>query len=141
MVIGFKEQFVESILDGSKIHTIREDAHNRWKEGMIMHMATGVRTKKYKQFAEKVCIKIQKIEIKWENPPTELPHLKRSVKVFIDGINVSHKWFEDKDEMLLEVLVKNDGFKDYNSFFDWFCEDFTGKIIHWTNSKYYVKKT
>lgn len=136
MVIGFKEQFVEPILDDLKNHTIREDATNRWKVGMTMHMATGVRTKKYKQFAEKICTGIQKIEIKWKNPPPDYSHLGRSVKVFIDDINVSDKWFEDTDEMIVEVLAKNDGFNDLVDFFGWFSEDFTGKLIHWTDLKY-----
>jgi predicted transcriptional regulator len=34
MVLGFKEQFVDRILNGSKIHTIREDSKSRWKQSI-----------------------------------------------------------------------------------------------------------
>lgn len=130
MVVGFNKQFVPKILDGTKEHTIREDAKNRWKVGMKMHMATGVRTKGYNQFAEKTCIGIQNIEIKWHNPPANQSHLGRSVQVFIDGNNISH------DFKILDKLVKKDGFNDRVEFFTWFSKDFTGKIIHWTKLKY-----
>lgn len=136
MVIAFKEQFVEPILDDLKNHTIREDATNRWKVGMTMHMATGVRTKKYKQFAEKVCTGIQKIEFKWATINKGLVNEGRSVKVFIDDRNVTNEWFEDTNEMIVEVLAKNDGFNNLVDFFGWFSEDFTGKLIHWTDLKY-----
>lgn len=36
MVIPFNPQFVLPILTRTKIHTIREDIHNRWKPGMKM---------------------------------------------------------------------------------------------------------
>ena len=131
MVIGFKKQFVPKILDGTKEHTIREDATNRWKVGMTMHMATGVRTKGYNQFAKKTCIGIQNVEIRWRNPPADSLE-GRSVKVFIDGKNIS-----SHDE-ILDTLVKKDGFTDRKEFFTWFSEDFTGKILHWTDFKYQV---
>lgn len=48
MILSFKEQFIPKILDGTKIHTIREDKKNRWEAGKKIHFATGVRTKNYK---------------------------------------------------------------------------------------------
>jgi hypothetical protein len=33
MILGFKPCFVAPILAGTKIHTIRDDPHNRWKAG------------------------------------------------------------------------------------------------------------
>jgi uncharacterized protein YqfB (UPF0267 family) len=136
MVIGFKEQFVEPILNGSKIHTIREDATNRWKAGRVMDMATGVRTKAYNKFTEQICIGIQTIEIKWTVPSNNDTIKNRSVKVFIDGKNISHHWYKDTDELIMDVLAKNDGFETLQDFFGWFSEDFTGKLIHWTDLKY-----
>jgi hypothetical protein len=129
MVIGFKNQFVEPILNGSKIHTIREDSHNRWVVGRRMDMATGVRTKNYNKFSEKICLGIQTIEIKWYFPPSD-SFAKKSVQVFIDGKNVSHK------DRIIDSLVRNDGFKDRRDFFEWFSDDYKGKIIHWTKKKY-----
>ena len=119
MIIGFKEGFVEPIINGTKIHTIREDVHNRWKEGMKMHMATGVRTKKYHQFNEKICLSTQKIEIIHQN----------CIKI----IKINNRKLKLSE---LYILAKNDGFANYDDFYFWFDKDFTGKIIHWTNLKY-----
>lgn len=63
MVLGFKPQFPAKILEGTKKHTIREDGNDRWKPGMKINFATGVRTKKYRQFKEGVCKSVQKIKI------------------------------------------------------------------------------
>lgn len=119
MVIGFNKQFVSRIKAGTKIHTIREDKHNRWKVGIIMHMATGVRTKKYKQFAKKKCIHVQKISIKYYS---NYIHVKIGGRVIPDGEVIR--------------LACNDGFRGVKYFKEWFSKDFTGKIIHWTDKKY-----
>jgi hypothetical protein len=37
---------------------------------------------------------------------------------------------------MLEVIARHDGFDSVNDFLDWFSEDFTGKLIHWTDLKY-----
>lgn len=131
MILGFKKQFVEPILAGTKKHTIRKDEHSRWEAGRKIDMATGVRTKDYNKFAEKTCISIQEIEIKWWHP---LPDSfgGSSVQVFIDGKNISHH------DHILDKLIKNDGFNDRKEFFEWFSVNFKGKIIHWTKLKYRV---
>jgi hypothetical protein len=136
MVIGFKEQFVEPILNGTKIHTIREDATNRWVKCRVMHMETGVRTKNYNQFNEEICNGTQKFEIKWSKNNKGLVSENRGVQVFIDGVNVTNHTFGVFDEMLVEVLARNDGFATVKDFFEWFSEDYTGKIIHWTELRY-----
>lgn len=135
MVIGFKKQFVPKILDGSKKHTIREDATNRWKVGRVMDMATGVRTKQYNKFTEQICLGIQKIEFIWHTENKGLANECRGVKVFIDGRNINDEWFNE-DEMLIDVLARNDGFDNRVDFFTWFSENFTGKILHWTYLRY-----
>ena len=133
MVIGFKEKFKEPILKGTKIHTIREDSHNRWKQGIKMHMATGVRTKKYNQFYEDTCKSTQKIEIKYNKGG--------GVNVFIDN-NFFHyqtswglEWEKESKNRMLKLAI-NDGFDSIESFFKWFNGDFVGKIIHWTDLIY-----
>lgn len=117
MVLGFKKQFVKKIKDGSKIHTIRVDKHNRWKEGSTIHFATGVRTKKYKQFIGGQCLGVQKIYI--DNEQTV---------VSVDGQRLTFAG--------IERLAKNDGFDSVEDFFKWFGDNFSGKIIHWTALKY-----
>jgi hypothetical protein len=129
MVLGFKPQFVQPILNGTKKHTIREDKNNRWKRGNSIQMATGVRTKKYNMFKIDVCKGIQTIEIKWTpHDPDSLQG--RSVRVFIDGKDVTMK------DDIIDALVVNDGFESRLEFFTWFSDNFEGKIIHWTDLKY-----
>ena len=120
MILGFKKQFVEPILAGTKIHTIREDKHRRWKVGNKIQFATGVRTKKYKQFSEKVCTGIQRIEMKWTN---EIDMICKIDEIDIIGIEFSK-------------LSRNDGFPFVYEFLNWFSKDFTGVIIHWTDFRY-----
>ena len=124
MVLGFKPQFEEPILQGRKQHTIRKDKNDRWKPGMKIHFATGVRTKLYHQFKEGVCISTQKIQILWDNISLN----GEFVSILVDGHLI------DLDEV--ETLAINDGFEDVSEFLNWFDEDFEGKIIHWTDLRY-----
>lgn len=123
MVIGFNKQFVPKIKRGIKIHSIREDKHNRWKAGMTMHMATGVRTKKYKQFAKKKCISVQSISIIHFDSIVE-----QWSEVFIASRKISNA------EVIL--LARRDGFANKEEFFKWFDKNYRGRIIHWTSFKY-----
>lgn len=126
MILGFKPQFKEPILNGTKIHTIREDKNNRWKPGNTIQMATGVRTKNYNCFAKADCVYVQDIEIKWVKDKITQ---SRGVIVYIDDVNITQT-------DLIDDLVKNDGFESRRDFFEWFKNDFKGKIIHWTYFKY-----
>ncbi|SHF96843.1 hypothetical protein SAMN05444008_11534 [Cnuella takakiae] len=121
MVIGFKQQFVPYILSGIKIHTIRTDPHNRWRQGMKMHMATGVRTRDYEQFNLEVVRSIQKVEIR------HYPKGKKIVAIDEDPI---------KTLVMLKQLVHNDGFLTTSDFFAWFNCNYKGKILHWTPFQY-----
>lgn len=134
MVIAFKPQFVTPILNGTKIHTIREDKHNRWKPGMIMHHATGVRTKNYNCFYRPKLISKQKLKIEWFN---------FMVYVFIDNkkrvaFSIVYDWSDDGKNgyNFLETLAKNDGFSSVEDFLEWFRSGFDGYILHWTDLKY-----
>lgn len=122
MVIAFKERFVEPILQKKKKHTIREDSHNRWKIGMKMHFATGVRTKNYNQFYEDSCKSIQQIEI------IRTSDYLNDTYVKIDGQMLSTQE--------VQKLALNDGFDSILDFYLWFKDGFKGKIIHWTELKY-----
>ncbi len=122
MIIAFKQRFVSPILNGTKIHTIREDAKNRWQEGMIMHMATGVRTKNYNQFKAATLRQIQQIEIIRTSD-----YLDDTV-VKVDGRILS---FDETRQ-----LAYNDGFEHIVEFWLFFKEGFTGKILHWTRLEY-----
>ena len=122
MILSFKPRFVDKILDGTKIHTIREDKNKRWKPGRAIHFATGVRTKDYNRFAVGFCEGIQTIRIHYRNIP------KHSPDIYVDGILLSS-----------DIVVKvahNDGFNSTYDFNKWFSKDFEGIIVHWTDFKY-----
>ena len=121
MVLGFKQQFVPKILDGTKIHTIRRDKHRRWQKGVRIHFATGVRTKDYKQFKVGVCKFNQHIQID-----------RNSRAVFL-GLNGGLHRLSSKG---VDLLARNDGFDSTEAFWEWFSEDFAGTIVHWTDFVY-----
>lgn len=136
MVLGFKKHFVEPILKGTKIHSIR--AGERWKPEMKIHMATGVRTKNYHCFKEAICKGVQKIEILWDTDvhfaisgSTLMANDRRDFfKVIIDGKQQS------VDKGNIESLAFYDGLKDGVTFLQWpswYLKNFTGQIIHWTD--------
>jgi len=124
MILGFKPQFVEPINSGVKIHSIREDKTDRWKEGNTIHFATGVRTKDYNNFKTDVCKSTQSIKI--------------SYFIGIFFANRITVYVDDRALNPFEIseLATNDGFASTEDFFKWFDKDFEGKIIHWTDFRY-----
>lgn len=121
MVLGFKPQFVEKILNGSKIHTIRVDKNKRWQRGKKIHFAMGVRTKKYFQFKEGVCKFTQAVELRADTREIYL------------GLNGKINLLDKKHN---EMFAKNDGFNTEDEFWNWFKEPFSGTVIHWTDFVY-----
>lgn len=129
MILAFKPQFVEPILSGSKIHTIRHDQHNRWREGMAIQMATGVRTKNYNCFKKEVCTEVQDVFMTYA--------YNDLIQISVDG----RELFGFDERM---AFAQNDGFNTWQDFFKWFYpiimkspkECFTGKLIHWTDKRY-----
>ncbi len=130
MIMGFKKPFVPKIHAGIKVHTMREDVHNRWKVGMPMQMATGVRTKQYNCFKEGVCKHIQSVEIKWKTMNKGTAGECKAVQVFIDGKDRTN------DSDAIDMLVACDGFDSRKEFFEWFNESKTYRLIHWTDLEY-----
>ena len=113
-----------------KLHTIRHDPHNRWKPGMKIHFVINNRTKNRFQFAPVIGVKnVQKIEIKYWNRDSDFP------LIIIDNYYEYHAYEKD-GYSFMEQLALNDGFPSVEAFFQYFNEDFTGKIIHWTDLKY-----
>jgi len=134
MILGFKQQFPDGtptdferkILDFEKIHSIRNGF--RWRPGMSIQMAFGVRTKNYRQFnagqfQPQKCLFVQKIYMEYEG--------FKWPKMWIAGKQLSQK--------TVKQLIKNDGLTK-KQFIDWFfpgtIAKFHGQIIHWTDFKY-----
>lgn len=130
MILGFKQQFEDLIKTGSKIHTIRADKPNRWKPGMLIHFAKGVRTKNYINFHMGFCHSVQRINIEYVPYEGNTKGLVADVFVSIDGRRLNNEE--------VRVLAKNDGFQSASDFLNFFDKDFTGKIIHWTDFRYEV---
>lgn len=105
-----------------KIHTIRADPKNRWQKGKNIHFVINNRTPKRFQFAPLLPVKfVQAIDI----------HAKDR-RVYV-GLNGTMNLLSSEG---VEILAKNDGFSSVDAFFDYFNEDFSGKIIHWTDFVY-----
>jgi len=119
MILGFKIQFKQPILNRTKIHTIRVDKNNRWSMGRKIHFTINVRTKNQEVFEVRRCESTQKIKIEY---------LNNWITVYIEG-----KLLSEKE---IKQLALNDGFETMKDFRKWFNKDFDGKIIHWTDLRY-----
>ena len=126
MILTYSRQtFKDKRLSGDKIHTIREDRHNRWKTGMMahewLHNPRNV-TKNPHYFATSQVQSIQRIEIIRVSD-----HLNETM-VKVDGRELN------QDEA--QALAWNDGFINLVDFWLWFANGFDGKILHFTDKRY-----
>lgn len=108
-----------------KIHTLRADEKGRYQPGKLIHPFINNRTKQMFQFAPVFpVVSTQEIKIMYgmvrvdENKPF----------VYVDGLL--------QPSSVVEQIALNDGFESFEDFLYWFDEDFTGKIIHFTNFRY-----
>lgn len=124
--LGFyeKQLLCRSILPRyPKLHTIRADEKDRWKAGRKIHFVINNRTANRLQFAPVVlCKSVKRIAIK--------PNFRQ--------VTILREWDHTTDLSPSEIaqLAINDGFDSMKSFWDFFSEDFNGKIIHWTGHWY-----
>lgn len=127
-----------------KLHTMREDKHNRWKPGMSIQMV--YRGPKYSikhEFNKGIpelskCVSTQKVEIYYSDM-----NGTKSVSIHIDNELFGVVNFTDEgkpyfglDEKEMKQFMYNDGFDSPEDFFRWFNKDWTGKLIHFTDLKY-----
>ena len=138
MIVGFLPRFVQPIQDGTKIHTFRLDAGNRFgNEGKprLLHCATGVRTKHYNCFAIKEYSGSQRCEISYD------------FVGYVGEREGYHQWCVCVNYRLLqpdqaEAFARNDGFESLNHLITCLCEmhgkqeRYIGKLIHWTPFRY-----
>ncbi len=124
MILSFQSQFMKPIKDGHKVHTIRVDKANRWKAGNNLEAYNGPYWKGQKRikFFEGTCHSTQAITIRYGDNKLHRPAIE------VDGTLLS--------ELECIHLAINDGFNSLDDFLKWFDDDFTGKIIHWTELKY-----
>lgn len=120
-------KFEQKILDGIKIHTIREDKFDRWVPGRLAHFCTGIRTKFYRCFKKDTIVSTQQVRI------VITKHSWGTVmSIYIEG--------KELPAVMHDQFVRNDGFDSVWDFYAWFCpgkqSEMNGKILHWTNFKY-----
>jgi hypothetical protein len=128
MILAFKPQFKQPILDGVKIHTVRKDAANRWVVGRVAQMATNVGSTSYDCFLEQPCASVQAIVV-------SMPHWP-FVDVAIDGRKLP--------PLELIDFIANEGFASFTEFSEWFTplmidapnKVYQGNLIHWTEKRY-----
>lgn len=107
-----------------KLHTIREDKNDRWKPGTKIDFFINFRQKNMFRFAPVLpVVSVQKVEI------------------IVDKFEFMNDYQIKVDGKLLTIdekvqLALYDGFENLLHFFMYFNEDFTGKLIHWTDLKY-----
>jgi len=135
MLASYSDKRFPSLIEqGIKIHTLREDVHNRWKPGMsIQHWMHNPRvvSKNPYQFCKgkyDKCLSTQRV-------------------VMFIAFGFFEVWI-DRRQLLpheLLTLARNDGFDTVDQFAEWFfpeADDYTDvivkrlKLIHWTDFKY-----
>lgn len=120
-----------------KIHTIREDKHNRWQVGKMIDFYINNRTKKAFRFAPRVAVTaVQNIAIHWTGECRELTPCLANTGEFYNYVEVVISPDSEDYRLLtikeVEQLARNDGFNNAEDFFAYFNGNFKGKIIHWT---------
>lgn len=130
MILTFsKKEFITLIKEGVKVHTIRDDKHNRWKAGTKIHFWLGNprntrgKNKPY-QFGVSEVSRVENIRMDffcsedWQNDVVYIGDCKLST---IEGLN--------------ELAIK-DGFDNWEQMKNWFVNpdgQYFGKIIFWKN--------
>lgn len=126
MLLTFKPEFVNKILYGSKIHTIRTDRNRRFKPGMKLQLwcnnPRNIHLHPY-EFATAEVDTVYDISIDFTCDCIVLSK---------DGISIATY----TDEYSLNALANRDGFESYEDFKKFFKRDrFSGRIIYWRNIK------
>jgi hypothetical protein len=121
---NFQPRFVPKILAGEKTHTIRAVRANPDKPGNLLHLFTGLRTKRAKLLMRVPCVKVEEISISLA-PENFLDDEAECVFVTIDG-TVLHR-------SECETLARRDGFENFDEMLEFWDGrlPFHGHIVHW----------
>jgi hypothetical protein len=113
MILSFQPQFVEKVLNGSKLNTIRKNDGDRWVKGSKIHFWKGnprnISVNPY-QFGVGVVSEILPIQI-----------LPNQNKVLLAGLPI----------LDLEAFARADGFTSWAAMKLFFPNNFEGSIIFW----------
>jgi hypothetical protein len=129
MLLTFSKTTFETLIkEGVKVHTIRDDKHNRWKVGNSIQFWLGnprntrAANKPY-QFGTGIVSRVDVIRMDfanledWQN---DVVHIGENIKL--------------KSQQELDALSVNDGFQNWAQMKQWFVNPdgvYVGKIIFW----------
>lgn len=160
MNLGFKDQFVPMVEDGSKRHSIR--AGFRWKEGMRADLYARPRQKGMRLLFRAMVVKVEQIEIEYTGtlvaPNTRLGAMiggwsaSDFTTITIEGVRLvadeldSFAWRDGFRPHPSEPTLTTDAFRDMVEF--WYrmhgfgrkIRHFHGQVIHWDYERRFTKK-
>lgn len=120
----------------SKIHSIRKDKNDKWKPGIKIHFFINSRRPNMFRFAPVISVvSTQKIEIKHSGGHINTIDIYIDDECYVQNYGTEYN-MSNQREMAMLKIANNDGFDTIEDFISYFKEDFSGKIIHWTNLKY-----
>jgi hypothetical protein len=135
MLLGFKKRFVDPILIGTKVFSLRKRRKVRPKIGEAMHMYTALRTKYCQLITNKeklMSIQDARVTIRRKNTAGY------DIRIWIDRRRLS--------ELEISQFVIYDGFTDRKDFAEYWLTDERGKKknrtgalleqYHWTDLTY-----
>ena len=114
---NFRSRFVDSILNGTKTHTIRGNRKRTDKPGNTMHLYTGLRQKGARLLKRAPCIRVEPI------------HIDAQHNILLGDVQLS------SDEC--HALALRDGFSSFADMMSFWKGrlPFHGHIYHWGPSK------
>jgi hypothetical protein len=123
MILSFKKRFVQKVLNGSKLNTIRADKGSRWAVGSIIHFWQGSPRNPIQEPYQFGLGKVTKVL-----PISVFPTQN---KVILAGLPVVD----------LEAFAQADGFENWADMVKFFPIDFHGVIICWEKCEPVAPKT
>lgn len=130
MTLIFSKKFVEPIISGQKIHTIRNTRRPYFKPGHIIDFCTS-NNKSLERFYHGMIKSVQSISFEYDfNHSKDTDVIKN---LLINDIEM--------DPFQIKSFVHNEGFNNENEFISFFVSrygdcPFHGVLIHWTDFKY-----
>ena len=125
--LGFKRQFVDYVLDGSKLHSIRALRKRPFAAGDTLSLYYGMRTKQCRLLFRAPCIKVEEFRMVrarvWIDGE-ELCRDEKDALAWRDGFRFKDTGRAGCFELMLAFWVKTHG-----------DIDFSGQIIHWDFDK------
>lgn len=137
MIAGFKPQFHDYVLNGTKTHTIRKG--HRWRVGMRLDAFANVRQKDMRLLLRVPVIKVEDIRIEYGEPLFPvfiagelLDEDERNVLAWRDGFRFKRGSRDPNDDfgagylgcfgLMMDFWIREHGVR---------FEPFVGQIVHW----------